>query len=190
MKISPRVTGTRAIFRWKMLRERKEQIVAALAGALSRSTIIVMTGYQGATAKQMNELRRELTKIGVEYHVVKNTLLRLALEKAERTEMSRLVDGPIALAFGYDDVVLPVKALNQHIKSAGLPLAFKGGLLGKRLLAASEVMSLANLPPREVLIARLLGQLQAPLANLNGILSAPMQRLMGLLEARIQKIST
>ena len=173
-----------------MLRERKEQIVATLAEALSRSTITVMTSYQGATAKQMNELRGELAKIGVEYHVVKNTLLRLALEKAERTEMSRLIDGPLALAFGYDDAVLPVKALSQHIKSADLPLAFKGGLLGKRVLAASEVMKLANLPSREVLIARLMGQLQAPLANLNGILSAPMQRLMVLLGARIQKIST
>ena len=177
-------------FRWEMLRERKEEIVATLAEALSRSTITVITSYQGASAKQMNELRRELAKIGVEYHVVKNTLLRLALEKAELTEMSRLIDGPLALAFGYSDAVLPVKALSQHIKSADLPLAFKGGLLGRRVLAASEVMKLATLPSREVLIARLMGQLQAPLANLNGILSAPMQRLMVLLGARIQKIST
>ena len=188
--MSPRVTGTRVIFRWEMLRERKEQIVASLAETLSRSTIIVMTSYQGATAKQMNELRGELAKVGVEYHVVKNTLLRRALEKAGRMEMSSIIDGPIALAFGYDDAVSPVKALNQHIKSAELPLAFKGGLLGKRVLAASEVLALANLPSWEVLIARLMGQLQAPVANLNGMLNAPMQRLMGLLGARAQKIGT
>lgn len=173
-----------------MLRERKEQIVVELAETLSRSTIIVMTNYQGATTKQMNELRGHLAKIGVEYHVVKNTLLRLALEKAGRMEMVSLIDGPIALAFGYDDVLSPVKALNQHIKSANLPLTFRGGLLGKQVLAASEILDMANLPPREVLIARLIGQIQAPLSNLHGILNAPLQRLMCPLQARIQKIST
>ncbi|PIW40287.1 MAG: 50S ribosomal protein L10, partial [Chloroflexi bacterium CG15_BIG_FIL_POST_REV_8_21_14_020_46_15] len=96
-----------------MLREKKEQIVNKLAENLSRSTMVVITNYQGATAKQMNDLRKTLADTGVEYHVVKNTLLRFALEKTGKAEVSSLIDGPIALAFGYDDILAPVKALNQ-----------------------------------------------------------------------------
>jgi large subunit ribosomal protein L10 len=172
-----------------MIREKKEQIVNKLAEDLSRSTIVVMTNYQGATAKQMNDLRRRLTEIGVDYHVVKNTLLRFALEKTGKTEISRLIDGPTALVFGYDDVLTPVKALNQHIKSASLPLTITGGLLGEQVLDASKALDLANLPSREVLIANLIGQLQAPLVNLNNALNAPLQRLLIVVQGRIQKFS-
>lgn len=173
-----------------MLREKKEQIVNKLAENLSRSTMVVITNYQGATAKQMNDLRKTLADTGVEYHVVKNTLLRFALEKTGKAEVSSLIDGPIALAFGYDDVLAPVKALSQHIKSAALSVTLRGGMLGERVLAASEIMDLANLPPREVLIAKLIWQMQAPMLNLNNILSAPLQRLLLVLHSRIQEIST
>lgn len=173
-----------------MLREKKEQIVNKLAENLSRSTMVVITNYQGATAKQMNDLRKTLADIGVEYHVVKNTLLRFALEKTGKAGASSLIDGPIALAFGYDDVLAPVKALNQHIKSAALSVTLRGGMLGERVLAASEITDLTNLPPREVLIAKLIGQMQAPMLNLNNILNAPLQRLLLVLHSRIQKIST
>jgi len=173
-----------------MLREKKEQIVNKLAENLSRSTMVVITNYQGATAKQMNDLRKTLADTGVEYHVVKNTLLRFALEKTGKAGVSSLIDGPIALAFGYDDVLAPVKALSQHIKSAALSVTLRGGMLGERVLAASEIMDLANLPPREVLIAKLIWQMQAPVLNLNNILSAPLQRLLLVLHSRIQEIST
>jgi len=173
-----------------MLREKKEQIINKLAENLSCSTMVVITNYQGVTAKQMNDLRKTLADTGVEYHVVKNTLLRFALEKTGKTEVSSLIDGPIALAFGYDDILAPVKALNQHIKSAELSVTLRGGVLGERVLAASEIMKLANLPPREVLIAKLIGQMQAPVLNLNNILSAPLQRLLLVLHSRIQEIST
>ncbi len=173
-----------------MLREKKEQIVTKLAENLSRSTMVVITNYQGATAKQMNDLRKTLANTGVEYHVVKNTLLRFALEKAGKAEVSSLIDGPIALAFGYDDILAPVKALSQHIKSAALSVTLRGGMLGERVFAASEIMDLANLPPREVLLAKLIGQMQAPVLNLDNILSAPLQRLLLVLQSRIQEIST
>jgi len=173
-----------------MLREKKGQIVDELAANLSRSAMVVITNYQGATAKQMNDLRRSLADSRVEYHVVKNTLLRFALEKAGKTAISSLIEGPIALAFGYDDVLTPVKALNQHIKSAGLPLKLSGGMLGERVLGASEIMELANLPSQEVLIAKLIGQMQAPLLNLNNVLNAPLHGLLFILQSRIQKIGT
>ena len=188
--IDPQYPATLSKKVMDMLREKKEQIVNKLAESLSRSTIVVITNYQGATAKQMNDLRRTLADTGVEYHVVKNTLLRFALEKAGKTGVSSLIDGPIALAFGYDDILVPVKTLSQHIKSGALPITFRGGMLGDRVLTASEITDLANLPSREVLIAKLIGQMQAPMLNLNNILSAPLQRLLLVLQSRIREIST
>jgi large subunit ribosomal protein L10 len=169
-----------------MLRERKMEIVGGLADDLSRSTIIIATNYQGLIAKQMAELRNELAKAGVEYHVVKNTLVYRAAEKVGKPQLMDIVEGPVALAFGYDDVVNAAKALNQYIKSTALSIEIRGGLLGDRILQPEAVVSLANLPPREVLISKLIGQLQAPLGTLHNILSSPLQGLLNLLQNKTQ----
>jgi large subunit ribosomal protein L10 len=171
-----------------MLREKKVQIVSNLADDLSRSTIIIATNYQGLLAKQMAELRNALAKAGVEYHVVKNSLVYRAADHAGKPQLRDIIEGPVALAFGYDDIVNTAKALNQYIKSAALPLQIRGGLLGNRILLTDEVVSLANLPPREVLISKLIGQLQAPVGTLHNILSFPLQGLLNVLQNRAQTI--
>ena len=172
-----------------MLREKKVQIVSNLADDLSRSTIIIATNYQGLLAKQMAELRNALAKAGVEYHVVKNTLVFRAADQAGKPQLRDIIEGPVALAFGYDDVVNTAKALNQYIKSAALSLQITGGLLGDRILLPEEVVSLANLPTREVLISKLIGQLQAPVGTLHNILNLPLQGLLNVLQNRTQTIS-
>jgi len=172
-----------------MLREKKVLIVSNLADDLSRSTIIIATNYQGLLAKQMAELRNALAKAGVEYHVVKNTLLYRAAEKIGKPQLINIIEGPVALAFGYDDVVNAAKALNLYIKSTTLPLQIKGGLLGDRILLSEEVISLANLPTREVLISKLIGQLQAPVVTLHNLLIFPLQGLLNVLQNRAQAIS-
>jgi large subunit ribosomal protein L10 len=95
----------------------------------------------------------------------------------------------VALAFGYEDIINTAKALNQYIKSATLPLQIKGALLGDRILPPEEVANLANLPPREVLISKLMSQLQAPVGTLHNILSFPFQGLLNVLQNRVQTIS-
>ena len=172
-----------------MLREKKAQIVSNLADDLSRSTIIIATNYQGLLAKQMAELRNALAKAGVEYHVVKNTLVYRAADQAGKPQLRDIIEGPVALAFGYDDIVNTAKALNQYIKSAALSLQIIGGLLENRILLPDEVVSLANLPTREVLISKLIGQLQAPVGTLHNILSLPLQGLLNMLQNRAQTIS-
>ena len=169
-----------------MLRERKMQIVSSLADDLSRSTIIIATNYQGLLAKQMAELRNALAKAGVEYHVVKNTLVYRAAEKVGKPQLMDIIEGPMALAFGYDDIVNAAKALSQYIKSAALPLQIRGGLLGDRVLPPEEVANLADLPPREVLISKLIRQLQAPIATLHNILYSPLQGFLNVLQNRAQ----
>ena len=172
-----------------MLREKKVLIVSSLADDLSRSTIIIATNYQGLLAKQMAELRNALAKAGVGYHVVKNTLLYRAAEKVGKPQLMNIIEGPVALAFGYDDIVNAAKALNQYIKSTTLPLQIKGGLLGDRILLPEDVVSLADLPPKEVLVSKLIWQLQAPVGNLHNILNLPLQGLLNVLQSRAQTTS-
>jgi large subunit ribosomal protein L10 len=169
-----------------MLREKKMQIVSELADDLSRSAIIIATNYQGLLAKQMTELRSTLAKADIEYHVVKNTLVYRAADKVGKLQLMNIIEGPVALAFGYDDVANTARVLNQYIKSAASPLQIKGGLLGDRVLLPEEVVSLANLPTREVLISKLLGQLQAPVRTLHNVLNSPLQGLLYVLQNRAQ----
>ena len=169
-----------------MLKEKKAQIVANLADDLSRSTIIIATNYHGLVAKQMAELRNTLARSGVGYHVIKNTLVLRAADRVGKPHLRYIVEGPVALAFGYEDVAEAAKTLNQYIKSTALPLEIKGGLLGDRVLPPEEIMSLANLPPRAVVISRLIGQLQAPIRSLHNAVSFPLRELANVLQNRAQ----
>jgi large subunit ribosomal protein L10 len=172
-----------------MLREKKGQIIDKLTGDLSQSTIIIATNYQGLPAKQMAELRHILAKADADYHVVKNTLIRFAADKAGKSRVMDIIEGPVALVFGHGDAVNLAKALSQYIKSMELPLQIRGGLLEDRVLTSTEVLNLANLPPKEVLIAQVIGQLQAPMRGLHNILNFPLPGLLNVLQRRVEKLS-
>jgi large subunit ribosomal protein L10 len=172
-----------------MLREKKTQIINQLAESLSRSTVIIATNYQGFTAKQMTELRHALADATIDYRVIKNTLAHFAAQRAGREKVMSIIEGPTALAFGYDDAVKLAKVLDQYTKSTGLNLQIKGGLLGERVLSADEVAALASLPPKEVLIAQLIAGLQSPIRSLHNILNSPLQGLLNVLQNRIQKFN-
>jgi len=120
---------------------------------------------------------------------VKNTLARIAAKKAGKERMINIIDGPVALAFGYGNIVSLVKALNQYIKSTESPLKIKGGLLGDRLLTPEEVTSLASLPSKEVLISQLITWLQVPMIGLRDVFSFPVQGLITVLQNRKQQFS-
>jgi large subunit ribosomal protein L10 len=171
-----------------MLKEKKGQMIDELAGNLSRCTIAVATDYRGLTAKEMVQLRRRLTEMGIEYRVIKNTLTRFAAEKAGKKQLETLLAGPVAIAFGYDDVIKPAKILREHIRSTGSVLQIKGGILGDKLLTAEDIANLATMPSRDVLIAKLAGQLNAPLQALHNVLSAPLRGLLNVMQARIKQV--
>ena len=172
-----------------MIKEKKIAIINSLADELSRSTIVIATNYQGLTAKEMAGLRRALADTAIGYHVVKNTLTRFAAQRVGKERVMSIIEGPTALAFGYDDVVKPAKVLNQYIKATGSAMRIRGGLLGERVLSADEVVNLASLPSKEVLVSQLIAQLQAPLLSLHNIINSPLQGLWNVLQARIQKLS-
>ena len=169
-------------------KEDKQKLIEELSDKLSRSTIVIATDYRGLTAKDMVNLRRQLRDAGVDYRVAKNTMTRFASNKTDHSGLDSLLSGPMALAFGYDDVVAPAKVLNDFIKSSGATLQIKGGLLDKKLLTAEQIISLANIPSREVLLARLLGQLNSPIQSLHTLLSSPIRGLANILTARVKQI--
>lgn len=172
-----------------MLKKKgKEKIIDELTNCLSKCTIAIATDFRGLKAKEMVQLRRQLRASGIEYRVAKNTLTKFAAEKAGKKQLEPLLSGPLAVAFGYDDVIKPAKTLSDFIRSSGAALQIKGGLLGDRLLSNKEVSDLANIPPKEVLASQLVGQLIAPLYSLHNVLSAPLRGFAYVLQARIRKM--
>lgn len=167
-----------------MNKEDKAKLIEKLQEDLSKSKLMVATDYRGLTAAEMTNLRKQLREAGVVFHVVKNTLTRLAASKEGKTGLEKLLTGPTAIAFGYKDEAAAAKALVNFIRTTRSTLQIKGGYLGQKPLTVAEVQSLALLPPKEILIARAVGQLKAPLYGVVGVLSAPLRGLVGVLQAR------
>lgn len=170
-------------------REKKTQIIDSLQEVFARCSVGVLADYRGLTAAQMTELRRRLRAAGVEYRVVKNTLARFAAERAGKSELLGLFEGPVAIAFGYGDITEPAKALAAYIQESKLEeMALGAGFLSDRLLSPAEVETLSKLPSREILLAQVVGGIQSPISALVGCLGAPMSGLVGVLQARIQQL--
>jgi large subunit ribosomal protein L10 len=157
---------------------------------MERCTIAISTDYTGLAVGAMTDLRRALRERNVQFRVVKNTLAHLAAEAAERPGLKDIVRGPTGIAFGYGDPTEPAKALTEYIRSTRLPIKVMGALMGERTLTADEVSALALLPSREELIARLMGQLQAPVAGLVSVLNAPISGLARVLQRHVEKLET
>jgi large subunit ribosomal protein L10 len=170
-------------------KKKKQELVADYEEKLRRSQAVILTDYQGLDVAQIGQLRSRLRGVGTGYHVIKNSLLCLALEEAELPELTSLLDGPTAIGFCYEDAQ-PAARVLVDFASEGNTLALKGGLLGERVLASDDVSRLASLPPQEVLISQLLAALQSPLAGLLNVLSGPMRGLATVLNARVDQLQS
>lgn len=163
--------------------EKKRNQVAEIAERLRRSQVVILTNYRGLTMKDLTAVRRSLEKAGGGYHVVKNTLLSLAMAEVGIAGLDPYLEGPLAVAFGYEDAVALVKALREQ-QAAFPKVQVKGGWMQGQVLAPASVETLATLPARPVLLGRLVGTVQSPIAGLVGTLSGVMQQLLYVLEAR------
>jgi len=186
---SPCVIGAGPFF-WgeTMLKEKKTENINKLSELLADNEFVVSTTYSGVSAQSLAELRWALAAAGVEYHVVKNTLVRLAAQQTGREHLMQIVDGATALGFG-TDAVQSAKAVRQLARGRDAVVEIRGGLLGDRVLAVSQIMALADLPPRDVLIAQLAAQLQYPISRLHRALSWPLQGLRNVLQARVEQLA-
>ena len=159
-----------------------------MSGWMSESSMVVAADYSGLGVGQMTALRAALREKGLEFKVVKNTLAYLAADAAERPAMKEIIQGPTGVAIGYGDPSEPAKALAEFIRENRSNLTIRGGVMGKAILTAAEVNRLATLPSREELIARLLGQLQAPVGGLVNVLNGPIAGLARVLQRRVETV--
>jgi large subunit ribosomal protein L10 len=171
-----------------MPKEKKEDAVKIIEGFLSDSKAAIITDYRGMTVTEMSQLRHQLRKSEVEYHVVKNTLASLAAERVGKEELKEFLKGPTAIAFSYGEVTETSRIIVDYIRSSKAPLSIKGGLLDKRVLSSAEVTTLASLPPRDILISQVMQQMQAPISSLLTVLSASLRGFVGVLQARKQQL--
>ncbi len=172
-----------------MKKEDKQKVVEELTERLRSSDTLLVADYRGLTMPQIDALRTRLLESGARFTVVKNTLTRRAAEAAGADALLTLLDGPSAIAFldADGDMVAAAKALADMARESRI-LEIRGGVLQGRTMSASEVESLATLPPFDVLRGQVLGAIIAPLNVLMGLLTAPLQNLHGLIDARIEQL--
>jgi large subunit ribosomal protein L10 len=183
-----RVRAGRIFLLPKARKEQKVQQIEVLTEKLQKAKVAVLTDYRGLTVSQMQELRGKLRTGNVEYRVVKNTLARRAADAAGYAALESELKGPIAIAFGYEDLSLPPRLINEFVRATRLKLEVVGGLVEGRVFNRDQIKQLADLPSRENLIAQLLGTLQSPVGQLVGIMQTPLQQLVGVLEAYKSKL--
>lgn len=163
--------------------------VKELQEKLERCSVVVSTTYTGIGVNDMTDLRRRMRESGVEFVVIKNTLMYLAADAAQRPQVKDIVNGPTAVAFGYDEPADVARSIHEYIRATRSPLAIQGAVLTDGpTLQSQEVERLATLPPKAQLIAILLGQMNAPIQRLLNVMNGPVQNFGGILYARIQQL--
>jgi large subunit ribosomal protein L10 len=163
-------------------REKKEQLVARYVELMSRSNAVFLTDYRGLSVSRMEELRSKIREAGGSYAVVKNTLVLRALEEAGLPVSNDLLAGPVGVGFAHEDVPPLAKTLVDFAKDSDI-LEIKGGIMEGRILDANEVRAVGNLPPREVVLAQLLGVISQPGNRLAGTVSAVGRNLAATIKA-------
>ena len=151
--------------------EQNKKVVADLVELLKSAQAGVLVDYRGITVEQDTQLRNKLREAGVEYKVVKNTLTRFAANEVGYQELDSALHGPTALAISSTDPVAPAKVLSDFAKDVEA-LEIKAGFLDGKVISLDEVKTLANTPSREVLIAKIMGSLNAPISKLVRTLQA------------------
>jgi large subunit ribosomal protein L10 len=170
-----------------MLKEKKSEVVAALQEKLGRAEFNVLTDFKGLKVAEFTQLRRELKEAGGELAVVKNTLLKLAAGDSETAVLAKYLVGPTAIVLGYQNPVEIAKIVSKYAKDKPDNFILKAGLLGHSVLTDKDVVELAKMPSREVLLAKLLGALQGVPTSLVSVLAGILRQLLYTLKAIEEK---
>jgi large subunit ribosomal protein L10 len=159
-----------------MVREDNKKEVERIKEKLESYSTIIITDYRGLTVSSIKELRSKLKEKDIEYKVIKNTLCKIALSDMKLSDVDEIFVGPTAIAFSNDPVV-PSKILIDFSKN-NEALKIKGGIFEKAIVSVEDVKTFSKLPPKEVLIANVIGGIKAPLTGLVNVLSGPMRGLV------------
>lgn len=163
--------------------DEKRAAVAQLAAMLRESSALAVADYRGLKVADMQAVRRTLRASGVELHVAKNRLLKIAADDAGLTELKPLLEGPTALATVIGDEVVLAKALQDAFRPYSRVVTIRGGMLGAQAVDANALTRLASLPGREVLLGKFAGGIASPLTGFASVLAANLRNLAGVLSA-------
>ena len=169
-----------------MKRLEKEKVVKVLQEKFSEAETVVLTDYRGLDTTAMNELRRQLREVSVEYRVVKNTLMLRASAGNDVGLLKDYFAGPSAVALSYEDPVAPAKVLVKFSKDH-TALEIKAGVLGGKVVGVEDIKQLARLPSREDLLSQLLSVFNGPARSFVTVLSAVPRDFLGVLNAIKEK---
>jgi large subunit ribosomal protein L10 len=168
------------------MRPEKASIVSDLSEKLKRSPFVLVTDYQHMKVGDFGELRNRLAPTGAEVHVVKNNFLKRAMSESGFADVSEKLIGQTAVVTGEKDVA-PVAKVLKTFATEFKVAALKIGLVDRAVLSTTELEQLADLPPRDVLLAQLLGSFLAPATRLARVLNEPGSALARLLKAKAEK---
>lgn len=163
-------------------KQKKEELVAQYLDLIEQSKAIFVTQYSGMSVKNLENLRKEVRNANGLYRITKNTLLKLALEKANRPTPPELLAGQLATGFALEEAPALAKTLVDFAKSEDA-LSVQGGILGTDILSADQVEALAKLPSLDELRAQIIGLLNGPARNVASILNSGVQQLVNVLDA-------
>ncbi len=152
-------------------RSLKEAKVAEIKEKLEKANSVVLSQYQGLTVEEDTVLRKNLREAGVEYKVYKNTLVTLAAKELGLEGIVEYLEGPVAIAFGYEDVTVAARVLNDFAKDHK-KLELKAGIVEGVVYDTDKIKQLATIPSKEVLIAKLLGSIKSPIASFARVINA------------------
>ncbi len=162
--------------------EAKVAIVDGIKAQFTAAQSVVLIDYRGLTVEEDTEFRKQFRAAGVEYKVLKNTMITRAVEGLSLDGIEAHLKGPTAVAFGMTDAVAPAKIVTEYIKKTK-KMTVKCGVVDGKLINEAGVQALADLPPREVLLAKMLGSMNAPITGLVTVLGATVRSLLYAINA-------
>lgn len=171
-----------------LTREQKERIIQAYGERLGRSQVLIWSHYERVKFSEFEGLRATLRPLGAENVVVTNTLLRIALEEAGWPVNPGFGDGSNMVTFVYGDIAAATKAVTDFTRDKADRVQVLGGIVGDKVIGNEGVQALTELPSREVLLARVVGGIQAPISGLVGTLSAVLRGLLNVLDAHREQL--
>ena len=163
-------------------KEHKEQLIQQYGEWVKESQLQIVMSYTGLSMKDVDNLRSKLREVGGEFHVVKNTLARMAFQQAGMTLPENYFEASTAIAFAMEDAAATAKALTEFAKSSDFVIV-KGAYLDASPISADAVKALADMPPLPVMRAQLLGTILAPASKLVRTLAEPARGLAAVLKA-------
>lgn len=170
------------------MRPEKESMVRELKEKIDGSGYVLIADYQGLSVEQLGALRKQLSENRTGLYVVKNTMLKRSSRDSGIDGLDEYLSGPSAIIAGDGEVTRVAKTIRAFAKDNERP-SIKGGLVARRVCAASEIEALADIPPREVLLGQVVGTIAAPMSGLVGVFSQKLMSLLYVLKAVEEKKS-